>query len=419
MKKIFGIVALAIAIIAASCTGSKPEHIKVHAWMGIRGASSDSLLESYFQHASDCGIDAIFLECHSGIPSYLGDSSLLIKSAALASGLTTAKEMAAAGEDTSWIHDPAIFRDSAAIDIMTRAAVFAKKYGIELHAWMWTANRGEMLLRNLHKDWYAINGLGESTADIKLYNREHYRFLCPNHDGVTEYLKARAREIAEIDGVAGVHMDFIRYPDAILPYGLHESRGVVQDKVYPTWDFCYCDVCRNKFKEQTGIDPLELEDPTANEEWMEFRWSSLAEMTSEIAAEIKACGKISSAAVFASPEESKKLVRQDWVNFRNVDILMPMIYNRAYAFPDEWIETATREGVEGLKANNNPAVLRSGMALNPRMGIDTLYNCAECALKGGSDGICIFSLDAFARREEGWDMLKELVTKVRSSENFD
>ena len=40
-------------------------------------------------------------------------------------------------------------------------------------------------------------------------------------------------------------------------------------------------------------------------------WMLMAKMASEVEAEIKKSGKVSSAAVFASPEESKKLVRQD------------------------------------------------------------------------------------------------------------
>ena len=63
---------------------------------------------------------------------------------------------------------------------------------------------------------------------------------------------------------------------------------------------------------------------------MKFRWDALANMASEIAKEIKSHGKIASAAVFASPEESKKLVRQDWANFQNVDVLFPMIYHKFY-----------------------------------------------------------------------------------------
>ena len=375
---------IAVALLATGCSRTKAEDVKVWAWLGTGAAQSDSLLEHYFCKAAEAGIDAIFYEAHGGYPQIIDSSS---------------------------------FTDVAAIENLKRAAVFAKKYGVELHAWMWTTNRCETTLREAHPEWYQVNAKGESLADIKMYGREHYRFLCPNHEGVIEYMKERVREIAAVDGLAGIHMDFIRYPDAMLPYALHESRHVVQDKFYPDWDCCYCDECRAAFKAQTGIDPLDLEDPTSCQEWMQFRFDSMARYASEIAAEIKACGKISSAAVFASPAESRKLVRQDWTHFENVDYFMPMIYNDSYGFPDSWIETATREGIEELKAAGNPAVLRSGLSMGGRHmseQVDSLKACAAYALAGGSPGITIFCLDSFNRAENGWAVLREIVDSVKN-----
>lgn len=377
MKNRITILALAcISLLAlASSCGSREEQkddFKVYAWLAGKVAMPEEDLDYYFRNAAESGIQAIFLECHGGYPEVLGDSTS--------------------------------FRDSAALTILRRAAVYAKKYDVELHAWMWCTNRCEAVLRKAHPDWYQVNGLGESLNDIKMYGREHYRFLCPNHEGVTEYLKDRIREIAEVEGLTGIHLDFIRYPDAILPYGLHQSRGVVQDKVYPQWDCCYCDECRAKFKAQTGIDPLELEDPGTNPEWLQFRWDSMAEMSSELLAEIKACGKVASAAVFATPEESKKLVRQDWVNYRNADLLMPMIYHDAYAQPGEWVETASREGVEALAAAGHGAKLISGVT-TPRRG--DFANYISYAKNAGAGGICFFSLEAFKRRPESWEILKQ------------
>lgn len=365
-------------VLALSGCGKKNH---VWAWLNTGAAQSDSLMEHYFQKAAEAGIDAIFYECHGGYPEIIDSTS---------------------------------FRDSSGLEKLRMAAKYAQKYGVELHAWMWTTNRCEKTLRDAHHDWYQVNAKGENLADIKMYNREHYRFICPNHEGVLEYMKDRVREIAEIPGVTGIHMDFIRYPDAMLPYALHESRHVVQDKFYPDWDCCYCDECRAKFKAQTGIDPLDLEDPTSNEQWMQFRYETMANYASEIAAKIKACGKVSSAAVFASPSESKKLVRQDWANFRNIDYMMPMIYNGAYGFPNPWIEDATREGVEALKEAENPAVLVSGLSMGGRhMELDSLKACAGYAIAGGSPGLCIFCLESFNRAENGWEMLKQLVENVK------
>lgn len=384
-KRLFAFIVVVTAIFSISSCTEKIDNSEDKVWAWVSGSikMSDEKMEEYFINCKECGIDAIIMECHGAKPAIL---------------------------------DSTTFRDDAAIEIISRAAQFAKKYDIELHAWIWTTNRTEMTLRKAHPEWYQVNAQGESCLDIKLYNREHYRWLCPSHPEVTEYLKDRVRELAEIDGLTGIHLDFIRYPDVILPYGLHESRGVVQDKVYPLWDFCYCDNCRENFKKLTGIDPIELEDPTSNQEWMQYRWDLMSKMASDIAAEIKKCGKVASAAVFASPEESKKLVRQDWANFRNFDYLFPMIYHKFYDFDDPWVETATREGVEALKAANNSAKLCSGLFVG-HVPADRIPEFIKYVKDGGSNGICFFSLEGINHSPDYWTKLKEALSVVADEED--
>ncbi len=353
---------------------------KVWAWMSGKTTTPDRRWRRSFRKASRAGINAVLLECHGGYPEILGDSSS--------------------------------FRDSAAIRIIRSALPHAERYGIELHAWIWTINRTEKNLRKAHSEWYQVNALGESCADIKLYNREHYRWLCPSRKETEEYLRNRVAELAEIRGLAGVHLDFIRYPDAILPYGLHESRGVFQDKVYPRWDFCYCEVCRDAFRERTGTDPLELEDPTSCEAWMQYRWDALTNVANALGKEIRSHGKIASAAVFASPEESKKLVRQDWANFRNFDVLFPMIYHRFYNWPDEMVGTATRQGVRALERNDNPASLCSGLFVGhvPKQRISEFFDDAR---DNGSTGICLFSLEKIDEKWGYWRALRKAIRRFR------
>ncbi|MFA5302683.1 MAG: hypothetical protein WC395_08360, partial [Bacteroidales bacterium] len=233
-----------IVMALVSCTPREDSAKKVWAWMAGKTTMNPGQWEHYFQKASEVGIDAILLECHGGYPEVMEDpasSNAVIDPATSTASVNAASRSAAKPSDTP------SFRDHAAIYIIETALPYAQKYGIELHAWIWTINRTEMNLRNAHPDWYQVNALGESCLDIKLYNREHYRWLCPSRPETAQYLKDRVSELAQIEGLTGVHLDFIRYPDAILPYGLHESRNVVQDRVYPLWDFCYCDVCRANF----------------------------------------------------------------------------------------------------------------------------------------------------------------------------
>lgn len=353
---------------------------KAWAWMAGKLKFTNDEWDYYFKNASQAGIDAVILEVHSGVP------------------------------DTAYLQSD--FTDAEAFEILKRALPFAQKYNVELHAWMWTENRGERTLREAHPEWYMVNRNGESCNVNKLYGREHYRFLCPYQPGVIDYLKARASELAVVEGVAGVHMDFIRYPDVILPNKLQASRGVVQDKEYPQWDHCYCDRCRELFKAQTGIDPMELEDPSQNKEWLKFRYDGIVEVASEVAKAIKEKGKISSAAVFPHPDTARKLVRQDWPRFRNVDYFFPMVYHHYYSDDDRWIVEATKAGNAELLANGNPAKQCAGLFIG-HVPVDSIPKMIDLAVEGGSTGICFFSLQGIKREEDKgapyWEKLGEAI----------
>lgn len=390
MKKVHNLLfVLLVSSFFFSCNSQKQESLddskKVWAWMNGKLSHTDEDWDYYFRNASEAGIDAILMESHHGVP------------------------------DTAYLRDD--FVAAEAIEIVKKALPYAQKYNIELHAWMWTENRGELNLRKAHPEWYMVNRDGKSTVENKLYGREHYRFLCPYHQGVTDYLKARAAELAAIDGLAGVHLDFIRYPDVILPNKLHESRGVIQDKEYAEWDHCYCDVCRSLFKEKTGIDPLELDDPSQNEEWKKFRYDGIVEVASEVCKTIKDNGKIATAAVFPHPDTARKLVRQDWPRFRNIDYLFPMVYHRYYTDDDQWIVEATRAGVEELKANSNPAKECTGLFIG-HVPADSISYMIDLAVQGGSTGICFFSLEGVKRAEARgipyWEKLGEAIQKFKS-----
>ena len=135
----------------------------------------------------------------------------------------------------------------------------------------------------------------------------------------------------------------------------------------------------------------------------------MAQLADALLEEIRSCGKIASAAVFASPEESRKLVRQVWPQFRHADALLPMIYYPYYDKTEEWIETAVREGVTELSAAGNPARLYAGV-LVPRDG--GFARCIQLARDGGANGICFFSLEAFSRHPELWDALRTAVDSI-------
>jgi uncharacterized lipoprotein YddW (UPF0748 family) len=267
-------------------------------------------------------------------------------------------------------------------DFYAKAVPVALQAGLELHAWIFTMMRGEHV--KTHPEWYAVNRKGVSTADKPPYV-DYYRFLCPSRDEVRKHLVAYVRELAQIDGLASVHLDYIRYPDVILPVALWPKYKLVQDKEYPEFDYCYCAVCRDRFKRASGADPMTLADPPANRDWVQFRYDSISEVVNLLADEIRAQKNRVTAAVFPTPSIARSLVRQDWLRWR-LDAVLPMVYNGFYKEDVAWIERATREGVDALRGRTP---LYSGLYV-PDLNPPDLGRAVDRAIAGGAQGVSLF-----------------------------
>jgi uncharacterized lipoprotein YddW (UPF0748 family) len=268
--------------------------------------------------------------------------------------------------------------------ITDEALALAKKNAIQVHAWRWTlCRRGELLKE--HPDWYVVSRNGDSAAKKPPYV-PYYRFLCPSREEVVEHLVKDYVEVAARDGLAGVHLDYVRYPDVILPRGLWAKYDLVQDKEHPEFDFCYCTVCREAFRRQEGVDPLELPDPPANEAWRQYRYDTVTRLVNRIADAVHAKGSVVTAAVFPTPAIARRLVRQDWTRWK-IDALMPMVYHHFYEQDVAWIEKAVREGVAGL-AGARP--LFPGLYLPSLKKDDDYAKAVEAARAGGASGIALF-----------------------------
>lgn len=261
-----------------------------------------------------------------------------------------------------------------------------KEADVEIHLWWWAMNRPGDKVAEQHPEWYSVNRLGESCYDKPPYV-PYYKFLCPSQPAVREHIKDLFTQACAIEGLKGISLDYIRYSDAILPSTLQPKYDIVQDKVYPQWDFCYCDHCRAAFKELTGVDPLDLEDPSTNKEWLQFRWDAITTLVNELVEIAHAHGKVVSASVFPSPELSRQMVVQDWSAW-NLDYVMPMIYHHYYAEDIDWIGACVADGVREV---NGRYPVYAGVL--PRKD-DDLVRIREIVLANGGRGISVFSAGA-------------------------
>lgn len=264
----------------------------------------------------------------------------------------------------------------------------ARAEGLEFHRWIWTLNRsGDGWAKEHHPEWYTVSREGKSSLDYPPYV-PYYQWVCPTRSPVREYLRGIVDEIARHPLVDGVHLDYIRHPDVILPVALWSKYGLTQDREYPEFDFCYCDVCRREFEQQEGTDPMALPDPPSNAAWRAFRYDSITRLVTELADTVRARGKRISAAVFPTPTIARKLVRQAW-DLWPLDAVFPMIYHHFYDEKVAWIETATRAGVRAVSPGTP---LYSGLYL-PSLSPGEVGHAVQLAQRGGARGVSLFELD--------------------------
>jgi hypothetical protein len=346
MKNFLSIFVLTLLI--SSCT--ERSKIPVYAWMGHKDKMTDKELTEQFKDLKEKGIDGIM---------YNGG------------------------------HEPETYR---------RVGKIVKSTGMEFHTWIPTMVQAKNL--RLKPEWYAVNGLGESAIDKPAYV-DHYKFLCPNREEVYDFLAALYGSIAEVKDVDGIHLDFIRFPDVILARGLWDKYGLVMDREFPQFDYCYCEVCVADFEALSGINIKEVEDPSRVAEWKQFRYDLITNLVNRLAKVVHSKNKQINAAVFPGPGIAKKLVRQEWQKW-DIDSFYPMNYNDFYLEGTKWIGDVTKEEV--MAVNNNKPVY-SGLFICPdpekkateadpeNHGL--LPEEMEAAIKesmdNGATGICLFT----------------------------
>jgi uncharacterized lipoprotein YddW (UPF0748 family) len=261
--------------------------------------------------------------------------------------------------------------------------------GLVFHRWVWTLNRnGDEWAQENHPEWFTVSRNGESSLDAPPYVG-YYKWLCPTREPVRAYVADQLGGIAA-GPVDAVHLDYVRHSDVILPRGLWDTYGLIQDDELPEFDFCYCDVCREKFARVDGRDPLELANPQADEAWRRFRWDSVTGLVEQVAEAVHGQETTLSAAVFPTPTIARRLVRQAWEEWP-VDMVFPMLYNTFYEEGIPWIGEGVREGVAAL--GGRP--LYAGLYL-PDMAPGDLSEAVRTARDAGASGVAFFEMEGLS-----------------------
>ena len=358
----------ALAQVSETFAMLKQSTMKNWIWAPVNERSLDQWKRA-LASARSSGIQALLLEIYDGRHAYFASTRLPVKS-----------------------------------DLLSRVLPLARAEQIEVHAWMWSMPCSVPDILAQHPDWYNVNALGDSAATKPAYV-EYYKFLDPGRPEVREWVQGIVRELAAVPELTGVHLDYIRHPDAILPKGLWKKYGIVQDRVYPQYDYGYSNYERARFAKQFGADPIrigrnELHDPALEQHWRKFQLDMVVDLVNDyLAPAAHSAGKTITAAVFPGPSLARQMVRQDWQRFQ-VDAFLPMLYNSFYETGPDWVGEMTAEAVHAVDKPVYSGLFIQDM--KPRILIDT----AHIARTSGASGISLFSLDSM--NSARWEALRKI-----------
>jgi uncharacterized lipoprotein YddW (UPF0748 family) len=196
-----------------------------------------------------------------------------------------------------------------------------EKFGIEVHVVIHPfligviGENGDSAISPVYSqnpEWQVVNRSGERVSKSEPGNL----FLNPAHPEVRDFAASIIKEIrTNYPDLSGIHLADVRYPVSVP---LEESAD-------------YSETSRKIFKEQTGIDPLEI-DPAANPEqwnaWQLWREQIITNFMKRIRWENPEV--LLSADIFPDIEESQKTMMQNWVEWTAngfVNILVPAIHS--------------------------------------------------------------------------------------------
>jgi hypothetical protein len=308
--------------------------------------------------------------------------------------------------ETDWANSFVKIRDAgfdavllgAGPDRLTELIPIAHLHGLEVHAWMWTLNCNDKEVVKNHPEWYNVNRNGDTSYNKPAYVG-YYKWLCPSNPEARAFIFRKVKLLNEVKGLEGIHLDYVRHPDVVLPVALQPKYTIIQDKEYPEYDYCYCGRCKNRFKEEYGLSVDEMDDPTQSEEWKAFRYNLIKEVVDGVKKYVGSDKKLS-AAVFPTPILGRKLVMQAWDDWP-LDLVFPMIYHNFYNEGIDWIGQSVKQGIDSIDFP-----LYAGLYI-PALSAEELESAINIAIKNGAKGISVF--DYRALKEEHWEILTKIL----------
>lgn len=289
-------------------------------------------------------------------------------------------------------------------EFLNQLVPLAKNHCIKVHAWMWTLNRPGDTIAQKHPDWYAVNRLGQNSLEYRAYV-DYYQWLSPFHPEAREHIRNNVKKLLAVEGLASIHLDYVRYVDVILGADLQPKYDLVQDHEMPEYDYGYHPLARQGYKNLFGVDPIDMDHPELSTEWRQYRLNAISSLVNELAEMAHQQNQKMTAAVFPFPEMSRQMVRQAW-NDWNLDAAFPMLYQNFYRQNIQWIGFAAEQGVRDVEFP-----IYAGLYSPALKDSSDLRKAILLCKKKGTKGVSIFTADNLSEEQKA--VLKSLSDTYR------
>jgi len=217
-------------------------------------------------------------------------------------------------------NDSDVFKDRFTFDYLAEAIEIAARSSVRVHAWIetgyWQFGSTGAYLFTENPEW-RVEHVSDPTKKGDIAGQV---FANLAHPGVRAKLAEYAAELAAVPGLAGIHIDYHRFP--VGPSG--------------EGPWSYDDWSRDAFEDDFGVDPLiEVDDPgdplwEVFVQWRRDRISETAQAMFDAILPVNPQIDYSAAVFASAPTSQTQLAKmQDWPAWANggyLDTVIPMAY---------------------------------------------------------------------------------------------
>lgn len=269
-------------------------------------------------------------------------------------------------------------------DPMAELVSLCREHQLQLIPWVWVyfiGREGSPLIQE-KAAWLGKSHTGDYASEMEV----GYHFFCQSRPEVRAFWLNVYTDLISRYEFDGLQLDYIRYAVS-EPY----EKG-----------YCYCDFCRNQFKNEYGHDPLSLDparDSLAWHQWNAYRIANVSGFVGEVfdLLQNRAPHLRLSSAIFPDAHSTLALKMQDWPGWMesgNIHDIFTMTYT---ADPAE--VTRTTQYLMGKISKGGHTGI---VGLAPYMGLSSELLLTEIFLaqQAGADGLCFFHAGSFTEEHK-------------------